>query len=116
MVYYSNNLTLFSSEIDPRRNLFIDDIEQYLSSLTDSSTFDDFKRFTPSETVSVRIACDDSYPAVSHSLYQRFNYCRVTYSSAYADFVWYYFVTSIEMVADGTMPCARLHVGELAFA
>ena len=103
MVYYSNNLTLFSSEIDPRRNLFIDDIEQYLSSLTDSSTFDDFKRFTPSETVSVRIACDDSYPAVSHSLYQRFNYCRVTYSSAYADFAWYYFVTSIEMVADGTL-------------
>ena len=105
MVYYSNNLTLFSSEIDPRRNLFIDDIEQYLASLSSTVTLDDFKRFTPSETVSVRVSVTDAQMAFGAYLTSRWNYARVLYEddSLKNSFSWYYFVTSIEMVADGTL-------------
>ncbi len=105
MVYYSSNLTLFSSEIDPRRNLFIDDVEQYLSSLTGTVSLEDFKRFTPAETVSVRVAVTDAQMAVGAYLSSRWNYARVLYEddSYKNSFFWYYFVASIEMVADGTL-------------
>ena len=118
MVYYSTALHLYSSAIDPRRNLYIENIGQYLNGLLVKS-FTDFKRFTPAESVTVRIPVDDAEPAIGDYLGERYNYAMVEYADETGGaywFDWYYFVTAIEMVADGTMPCARLHVGELAFS
>ncbi len=105
MVYYGTDLTLYSTEIDPRRNLFIDEIEQYLSRTSIKWAFDEFKRFTPSQSVTVKLSVEDAALAVGSYLSARCNYARVTYSdSASANFFyWYYFVSSIEMIADGTL-------------
>ena len=103
MVYYSTSLTLYASEIDPSRNMFIEEIESYLSTLGKTS-LDDFKRFTPSASVKVRVSSDGQM-AVMPYLMGTWNYAKVVYEpdDKGASQTWYYFVSSIEMVADGTL-------------
>lgn len=103
MVYYSTSLTLYASEIDPSRNMFIEEIESYLSTLGKTS-IDDFKRFTPSASVKVRVSSDGQM-AVMPYLMGTWNYAKVVYEpdDGGASQTWYYFVSSIEMVADGTL-------------
>ena len=105
MIYYSTAIKLYETEIDPRRNLYIEEIEQYLDECK-STQFIDFKRFTPSQSITVKLDYSDQSLALSNYLHTSFmfNYARVTYASdAGVGYFWYYFVSSIELIADATI-------------
>ena len=91
MVYYSTSILLYSTDIDPRRNLCIEQFERYLAQFTGYSTFEDFKRFTPSESVTVKIPVSDAQPAVGGYLASRWNYAKFLYSDedSGSSFSWY---------------------------